>query len=120
MQNVKRKYEVFKVPEENRTPRRITKLALQSKRKGKKGKRASFEYTEEPDTREQYDVYFPNGHSLRVIGGPEAMEELGLSTSENAGLVDMNTGEEVDEMKELDLRSVVARKTRPARNVSAA
>lgn len=120
MQNVRRKYEVHKVPEEDRTKRKITKLALQSKRKGKKGKRASFEYTEEPDTREQYDVYFPNGHSLRIVGGPEALEEAGLSASENAGLVDMNTGEEVDEMEEVDLRSVVARKTRPARNVSAA
>lgn len=118
MTKVRRKYEVHKVPDEDKTPRKIVKLLPESKRKRGKGGRDAFEISADADERDQFDVFYPNGHSIRVVGA-EGLHEIGLSSSERAGLVDMETGEEVDEQVEVSLRDVVSRKTRPPRRSAA-
>jgi len=115
MAKVKRKYEVYEVPEDERTPRRVVKLMAPSdaKKRKKDGKRRSgFDSVEVPDKRPQYDVYFPSGHSLRVIGEDELLR-LGFHVG--AGLVDMETGEDIADTEPVSLREQVGRATQGPR-----
>lgn len=113
MPQFRRRFEVYPVPDEERTSRVVTQLVVQSKRKNK---RDAFETKEVKDEREQFDVYFPNGSSIRIIGRDE-LERLGLH--EGAGLVDMETGEDVPENFEpMTLRELVARNTQLPRGAA--
>lgn len=106
---VKRKYEVHEVPEDERTPRRIVKLMSPSdvKKRKKAGKKnTGFGFETEKDSRPQFDVYFPSGHSIRVIGEDELLR-LGFQVG--AGLVDMETGEDVGETEQVSLRDQAER-----------
>ena len=111
----KRKYEVHEVPDDERTPRRVVKLMAPSeiKKRKKAGKRASGFVTEVvKDDRPQFDVYFPSGHSIRVIGEQELLR-LGFNVG--AGLVDMDTGDDVGEPTVASLKEQAVRVTQPAR-----
>lgn len=112
---IKRKYEVHEVPEEERTTRHVVKLMAPSEAKKlkKKGKKhTGFGYEEVKDDRPQYDVYFPSGHSIRITGEAELLR-LGFSVG--AGLVDMETGEDVVDVEPVSLREQVARSTQQPR-----
>ncbi len=112
---IKRRYEVHEVEEEEKSVRRVVKLLAPSEAKKlkKKGKKhTGFGYDEVKDDRPQYDVYFPSGHSIRVIGEAELLR-LGFSVG--AGLVDMETGEDVEEREPVSLREQVARVTQGQR-----
>jgi len=115
MAKVKRKYEVHEVPDDEKTVRRVVKLMAPSeakklKRKGKK--HTGFGYEDVKDDRPQYDVYFPSGNSIRVVGEAELLR-LGFSVG--AGLVDMETGEDVEEREPVSLREQVERNTQQTR-----
>ncbi len=112
---IKRKYEVHEVPDDDRTPRTIVKLMAPSeaKKRKKAGKKNSgFIQEEVKDDRPQYDVYFPSGHSLRVIGEQELLR-LGFQVG--AGLVDMETGEDIDDREPTSLREQADRVTQRPR-----
>ncbi len=112
---VKRKYEVHEVPDEERTPRTVVKLMAPSeaKKRKKAGKKnTGFVHEEIKDDRPQYDVYFPSGHSIRVVGEAELLR-LGFHIG--AGLVDMETGEDVDDHTPTSLREQSDRVTQRPR-----
>jgi len=112
---VKRKYEVHEVPDEERTPRTIVKLMAPSdaKKLKKAGKKTGgFVQEDVKDNRPQYDVYFPSGHSIRVIGEAELLR-LGFQVG--AGLVDMETGDDVDDREPASLREQAERTTQRPR-----
>ncbi len=112
---VKRKYEVHEVPDDERTPRTIVKLIAPSEAKKlkKAGKRVvGFLREEVKDDRPQYDVYFPSGHSIRVLGEQELLR-LGFHVG--AGLVDMETGDDVDDREPTSLREQSERTTQRPR-----
>lgn len=113
--SVKRKYEVHEVPEDERTLRIIVKLMAPSEAKKlkKAGKKAAgFSQEEVKDDRPQYDVFFPSGHSIRVIGEQELLR-LGFHVG--AGLVDMETGDDVTEREPTTLREQSDRTTQRPR-----
>lgn len=58
-----------------------------------------------------YDVYFPQGHHIRVVG-EQSLKDMNLDGE--AKLIDMNTGEEVPEGF-TSLKSLVASKTKQKR-----
>jgi hypothetical protein len=74
-----------------------------------KGKFVCEEVTEKLP--EVFDVYFPQGHSIRV-DSRERLAALGLV--DNPDLIDMNTGEVIAKSETLDLEHFVARNTRNA------
>lgn len=115
MAKIKRKYEVHEVPEDEKSIRRVVKLMAPSdaKKLKKKGKKhTGFGYEEVKDDRPQYDVYFPSGHSLRIIGEAELLR-LGFHVG--AGLVDMETGEDIEDQEPVSLREQVDRVTQGQR-----
>lgn len=113
MAQVRRKYEVHEVEEEARSPRLVTKIAAPSKAKKAGGRRKSgFDVEEVKDDRPQYDVYFPNGNSIRIVGDDE-LHRLGFHVG--AGLVDMETGEDIDDMPQRSLKELAERKTQGPR-----
>ncbi len=57
-------------------------------------------------------VYFPQGHSIRVES-QEQLERLGFAG--HSGMVDMDTGDFVEDASPTDLKSVVERATAPPR-----
>lgn len=59
-----------------------------------------------------YMVYFPQGHSIRVRNYTE-LKRMGLHTA--PGLVDMESGEEVQAPQTRSLKSLVDSKTKPSR-----
>lgn len=112
---VKRKYEVHEVSDDERTPRIIVKLMAPSEAKKlkKAGKKTGgFIQTEVKDDRPQYDVYFPSGHSIRVLGEQELLR-LGFHVG--AGLVDMETGDDVEDREPASLREQADRTTQRPR-----
>ena len=112
---VKRKYEVHEVPEDERTPRVIVKLMSPSdaKKRRKSGKKTGgFIQEETKDDRSQYDVFFPSGHAIRIIGEAELLR-LGFQVG--AGLVDMETGDDIDDIEPTSLREQADRTTQRPR-----
>jgi hypothetical protein len=63
------------------------------------------------DGQKVYDVYFPQGHHIQVVG-EKSLKDLNLDG--DPVMVDMNTGEEVPEGFN-DLKALVASKTRSRR-----
>ena len=84
-QNIKPKFEVHEVPEDDKTERTVNTYV-----KGKDGKAGMFKAKSVKDDRPQYDVYFPNGHSIRLFGDEE-LEARGFSNP--SPLIDMDTGD---------------------------
>ena len=111
--NVRPMFEVYEVPDEDKTPRSIYVLVKMSDRKNK---RQPFVTKEVKDPRPQYDCYFPSGHCIRIVGSDE-LERLGMH--EGAGLVDMATGEVVSDEPPPSLREMSIRKTKPPRRNAA-
>jgi len=61
-----------------------------------------------------YDIYFPQGHSLRVpVDDEETLRRIGVLDS--PGFVDMNSGELVPVGHALTPKQIVARKTHSRR-----
>lgn len=110
-ERIRPQFEVHEVPQEQRSKRTVAvpKFTTKPSKDGKSVKRqVGFEYKELDDDRPQFDVYFPHGHSIRVIGKTE-MVRLGFANK--PGLVDMETGEIVPQ-HDISLRDYVERSTR--------
>ena len=108
MPDIKPRYEVHAVPEDERTPRTVTA------HQGKEGSGGIFESTEVPDDRPQYDVYFPHGHSIRIIGDEELAAQGFVDPSV---LVDMESGDVVGRMADNSLKTHSQRKTKNKKRV---
>ena len=78
-----------------------------------KDPKGGFIYKTVKDTRRCFDVYFPNGHSVRIRGEDE-LKRLGFAGAPN--LVDMETGDEVPNQQAMSLKTHVERSTKPSKS----
>ena len=98
-QKIKPRFEVHKCD----TPLRRVCIKLEE---------GTFEYKDQKDDRQAYMVYFPGGHSIRVIG-EDNLRLLGFDG--NPELVDMNTGDIVGEVAATSLKEMSERVTKPSK-----
>lgn len=113
-QNLKPQFKVKPVPVKERTKRHVRKIIKMSERdRSDDGEDTAWEDEFSDDKRDQYDVFFPSGCSMRVIGKRE-LKRLGLAGK--PGIVDMDTGDVQPEAEPLDLEEHVKRTTKSPRS----
>ena len=110
--DIKPEFEVHEVDEDDRSPSITTEYV---KAKGKDY--GSFVQKEEPSEERQFDVYFPHGHSIRIIGIDE-LKARGFAGDPN--LVDMDTGDIEPPQRNVSLRTHSERVTKKPKHAGAA
>lgn len=121
MANIKRKYQVKKL--EGKATRRMATPLYQKDDKGefilddknRKILAGGFEYTNK-EVDAGYMIYLPSGSSFRLWTEEDVLAQ-GYRIGAKAGLVDMDTGDDVEEESEVDLEELVARKEKPRKTM---
>lgn len=108
---LKPQFHVKPVAKADKTKRHIRKIVKMSKRKDMEAENP-WEDEFKDDDRPQFDVYFPAGHHIRVIG-EKTLKRLGLHIT--PGIIDMNSGEIVPQAEMVNLEEEVARVTQRPR-----
>jgi len=97
----------FTIKRRENVQRTVIRMRYVKEEGATKGKFVREEVTE--TLPEVFDVYFPQGHSIRV-DSRKRLAELGLV--ESPDLIDMDTGEVVAKSEVLDLEKLVMRNVR--------
>lgn len=97
-------------PLEGKRKKRIVRIV--AKKDEDTGKIAREFVFDEKEVPAGYMVYFPQGHSIRV--SEEELVRLGFK--EDPDLVDMSTGDVLPAQKQVSLKELTKRRTKPSRD----